>query len=137
MTKEEIKQYRELDEKFNKECNRVARYLVRFNYEYNYVTDWEIYIDHIKEATATSNGEEIHGWGDCYSRGCYMGVENVYFDAELLTYTDEELDNYVNDLIKEKTKEEEEKKRKTEEEKRNKELATLKRLKEKYGNISL
>jgi len=126
MTKEEIKQYRELDEKFNKECNRVARHLVRFNYDYNYVTDWEIYDE-----------EEIHGWGDCYSRGCYMGVENVYFDAELLTYTDEELDNYVNDLINENAKKEEEKRRMTEEEKRNKELATLKRLKEKYGDISL
>lgn len=125
MTQEEIKLYTELNKKFIKECERIAKHFARINTDYRHITDWEIVAD------------EVHGWGEVYSRNCYMGTENVYFDLEFLQYTDEELETYVNDVIKKKEEEAEEAKRKNKEDERNRELATLKRLKEKYGDISL
>ena len=129
MTKEEIKLYSELDEKFINECERVAMHMRRYERDYNDITDWGI---------AEHDGElEVRGTGSVYSRNCYMGESFVCFEAELLTYTDEQLEAHIDELIVEREKYIEEQKRKTEEEKRNKELATLKRLKEKYGDISL
>ncbi len=129
MTKEEIKLYYKINEKFIKDCECVASYMQRYDNDYDYITDWEI---------SEYDGElEVRGNCYVYSHGYYVCESSVCFEAELIAYTDEQLKDHVEGLIEEREKYIEEQKRKTEEEKRNKELATHKRLKEKYGDISL
>lgn len=121
MTKEEFKQYSELQEKFAKDVFRVIGFLKEIDAELNFVTEFQL------------NGEsvETHGW----EYGKYQYSEEHYgvFDAEMLMWTDEQLREYVDKKIKEREiaaieKAELSKKQKEEEERREYE-----RLKEKFG----
>ena len=78
------------------------------------------------------DGDDVCAEGDEYWN--FGGHEHHYctFPIEFLTYTDEELDAYVDNLIRKEKEEKEQERKKREEKTRNEELATLKRLKEKY-----
>lgn len=121
MTKKEFKQYSELQEKFAWDVNRVTNYLGKIDDDLNSVDYYYL------------EDGQVHTFGE--ERWSYGGYETHYgsFDAEMLTWSDEQLREYVDKKIKEReleyiTQAELAKKQKEEEERREYE-----RLKEKYG----
>ena len=121
MTKEEFKQYSELQEKFAKDVDRVTNYLGKINDDLKFIDYY--YLDEVGQVYTF--GEETWNCG---------GYEKHYgdFDAEMLTWTDDELLKYVDQIKKgkeeERVREEIEKANKKEEEERRE----YERLKEKY-----
>ena len=97
MTKDEVKNYIELNDKFIDACEHVKEFMRQYDKDYNDVYDW----------------------------------------IELLTYTDEELQKHVDNLIKKREKEEEKQRKQKEKEERDRDLAELKRLQKKYGRNSI
>lgn len=120
MTKAEVENYIALNDKFIEACEHVQEFMKLYDNDYYDVYDWIIEDGMVK------------GSGDVYSRNCFMGTTWVSFDPELLTYTDEELKGYVDNLIKEREKKEEKERKQKEKDKEKEERAELKRLKEKY-----
>ena len=122
MTKEELKSYSELQEKFTKDVNRVTNFLKEIDEDLNFVDEFQL-ID--------TNQVKTHGW----EYWAFQGSEEHYgyFDAEMLTWTDDELKTYVDKIKKgkeeEHAREEIEKARKKEEEER----SLWEKLNEKFG----
>lgn len=121
MTKEEVKTMVELNNKFLEDAERVGNKMRKYDSDYQYVDIWRL------------EDESVIGEGDVYSRGCYMETVCPTFDVELLSYTDEELDAYVDKLIEEKKRKEEEKKKEAEKRQRENEIRMYNTLKEKLG----
>lgn len=121
MTQEEFKQYSELQEKFAKDVFRVIGFLKEIDTELKFVSEFQL----------NDGSVETHGW----EYGSYQYSEEHYgvFDADMLMWTDDELEKYVEQIKKgkeeERVREEIEKARKKEE----KERQEYERLKAKYG----
>lgn len=122
MTKEEFKQYSELQEKFAKDVERVVGHLREVSEDYEYVDTFYLRDDGMVET-----------YGSYFS--CTWQTSDEYhgsFDSEMLTWTDDELKKYVEQIKKgqeeERVREEIEKARKKEE----KERQEYERLKEKF-----
>lgn len=120
MTKEEFKQYSELQEKFANDVMRVISFLKEIDPDLEFVSEFQL----------DGGGVQTHGW----EYGKYQYSEEHYgsFNAEMLTWSDDQLREYVNKKIKERELEsiarvELSKKQKEEEERRE-----LERLKAKY-----
>ena len=129
MSKEETEKFIEAFKsdyaKFIKNCQRVAEKLSRYdNDEYGYCDIF--YLDENLE-NVCSEGDEYWAYGG-YER------HNCEFPIKFLFYTDEELDAYVDGLIKKREDEHAKSKREIEEKTKEMELAELKHLKEKYEN---
>ena len=76
MTREELEQYSELNDKFYEACKRYCKAMEKYDYyEYCNINTFEI------------QGTEISGSGWDRENDYY----SVYFDAECLLMTDEEL----------------------------------------------
>lgn len=122
MTKEEFKQYSELQEKFAKDVDRVTSYLGKIDYDLKFIDYY--YLDEDKQVHTF--GEETWDFGG-YER--HYG----YFNAEMLTWSDEQLREYVDEELKkyelELAAQAELAKKKKEEEERKE----FERLKAKYG----
>ena len=123
MTKEEFKQYSELQEKFAMDVFRVIGFLKEIDPDLKYVSEFQL---------LDGGSIQTHGW----EYGMYQYSEEHYgfFDSETLTWSDEQLREYVDEKIKERevaaiAKAELSKKQKEEEERREYE-----RLKEKFGD---
>lgn len=121
MTSKEIETYIDSRENFIKECKRVCNEMHRFNYDYIFLEKFEVDGNNVE-----GEGEE-HLWGG--------EVEIVYqsFPVKLLELSNEELKQYVGDLIKEKEDKEKRNKQQTEDRQRVLDLAEFNRLKEKLG----
>lgn len=121
MTKEEFKQYSELQEKFAEDVFRVVGFLKEIDTELLFVSEFQL----------NGGAVETHGW----EHGMYQYHEEHYgvFDGEMLTWTDDDLREYVDQIKRGKEEErvraEIEKARKKEE----KERQEYERLKAKYG----
>lgn len=122
MTKEEFKQYSELQEKFVNDVSRVIGFLKEIDSDLKFVDRFQL---------LDCGSVETHGW----EYGKYQYSEEHYgvFDADMLTWSDEQLREYVDEKIKEReiaaiAKAELSKKQKEERERQEYE-----RLKEKYG----
>jgi len=121
MTKDEFKQYSELQEKFAKDVFRVVGFLKEIDADLKFVSEFQL-----NDGSVTT-----HGW----EYWAYQGSEEHYgiFDADMLTWTDDELKKYVEQIKRgkeeERCREEIEKTRKKEEEERKE----FERLKAKYG----
>ena len=122
MTKEEFKQYSELQEKFAKDVWRVISFLKEIDADLNFVSEFQLIDGSVK----------THGWE--YGTYQYQEEHYSFFDSEMLTWSDDELKNYVEQIKKgkeeERVREEIEKAKKKEE----KERQEYERLKEKYGD---
>lgn len=94
MTKEEFNQYSELQKKFDKDVQRVVNFLKEIDEDLNFVDEFQL-ID--------TNQVKTHGW----EYWAFQGSEEHYgyFDAEMLTWTDDELRKYVDQVKKEKEEE--------------------------------
>jgi len=120
MTSNEIKQLELLLNNFKNTCLNICKQLILLDYDYTYCYKFTLYNDEVcceGYYTAMNESEDI----------------TLFFPKELLTFTFDELENYVNKKLKEKEEE------KSLLEKRNKELQEEKerkeyeRLKKKYG----
>ena len=122
MTQEEFQQYSELQKKFAKDVLRVVSFLKKIDYDLKFVSEFQL----------DDGMVYTHGW----EYWAFQGSEEHHgeFDAEMLTWTDDELREYVEQIKKgkeeERVREEIEKTRKKEEEERRE----YERLKEKYGD---
>ena len=127
MTSEELNSLEKLNSKFIEECYRVGNIISKINWnitsDYGEAPDcgnWSIY-----DGTVYGSGTDNSGDRTCCE-----------FPAKYLTMSDSELTNMINkmnaDYLEEKHRKDEEEKRKKEEETTIRELAELKRLKEKY-----
>lgn len=123
MTREEFKQYSELQEKFAKDVFRVVSFLKEIDEDLKFVSEFQLLDD---------GSIQTHGW----EYWAFQGSEEHYgfFDSEMLTWTDEQLREYVEQIKKgkeeERVREEIEKAKKKEEEERK----IWERLNEKFGN---
>jgi hypothetical protein len=127
MTNEELNSLEKLYSKFTEECERVGKIISKVY--------WDITSDY-EEAPDCST---LSIYGDTvYGRGTDKCGDLAYceFPAKYLTMSDSELTDMINkmnaDYLEEKHRKEEEEKRKKEEATIKRELAELKRLKEKY-----
>lgn len=122
MTQEELEKYSELQKQFAKDVWRVAAFLQEIDEDLKYVDEFQL---------TDTNQVHTHGW----EYWAFQGSEEHYgyFDAEMLTWTDEELQKYVDQVKKgkeeERAREEIEKARKKEEEER----SLWEKLNEKFG----
>ena len=120
MNREELQQYIALNCIFEKDCERVCKEMTRFNGEFSEV--WKFYLD--------SDTVFCEGGYSCMGDWCEISES---LPSELLTYSKEELTEYVDNLIK---KREEEKQRELERKEkvlREQYLKEYQRLKEKLG----
>jgi predicted SAM-dependent methyltransferase len=122
MTQEDFKTYSELQVKFAKDVFRVVGFLKEIDPDLKFVDEFQLLDD---------GSVKTHGW----EYGVYQYQEEHYgfFDSEMLTWTDDELKKYVeqikNGKEEERVREEIEKAKKKEEEERR----IWERLNEKFG----
>ena len=122
MTKEEFKQYSELQEKFAKDVFRVIGFLKEIDSDLKFVDRFQL----------NDESVETHGW----EYGMYQYSEEHYgvFDADMLTWSDEQLREYVDKKIKEREIAAIAKAELTKKQKEEKERQEYEQIKEKYGD---
>ena len=126
MTKEELKKYKELQEKFEHDVDRVVRILSRikkYRYDYFYTYDkvWlELGYDGKPDEVCTEGSDQYDNYFGC-------------FDADMLTWSDEKLEKYVDDLLEKERKEKEEKEIRRRQMQEDMERKEFERLKQKFG----
>ncbi len=120
MKKEELKQFLELYNKFEDKCSEICHELSNYDDDFIYVDNFSI-----EEGSVRCEGDEYWSYG---------GHEHhtEYFDIELLAYSDDELKEYVSNLILEESKKKAKELAEKEKYEKEQELKELKRLKEKY-----
>ena len=121
MTHEELNKLFKLNEQFIVDCNRVCSEMKRLEYDYRYIDTF--YLD----------GETVIGEGDEY--WSYGGHEHhtVTFDSELLTFSNMELEAYVNNELAEKEEKMRKQQQEEDKEQREKDIKLFNELKEKLG----
>ena len=127
MTSEELNSLEKLNSKFLEECERIGKIISKVY--------WDVTPDY-------GRAPDCGNWsiydGTVYGSGTDNSGDSTYceFPAKYLTMSDSELTDMINkmnaDYLEEKHRKDEEEKRKREEETTIRELAELKRLKEKY-----
>ena len=117
MNKEEVKQLAELQQKFEKRCKEVCSILKDFDGEYE---DLDYFI---------MGGDEVFGLG--HNRYDYEEV-TLEFNASFLTADDDVIRDYVKDEIRKREEERQRIKESLEAKEKEREMALLKKLKEKY-----
>ena len=128
MNREELKIFKELFDKFNKDCYRVANILSdskqRTVHEFSNIN----YADTFRLEDDDVNWEGEETWS-------YGGYEHHsgYFPAEFLTMTDEELMSVVDKENKEYNKKQEAKQKEKEEREKAARLEQYNKLKEEFG----
>lgn len=118
MTQEEVKQLAELQKKFEKRCKEVCLILKGFDGEYEDL-DYFVMV-----------GDEVFGKGHNYD---YEEV-SLEFNASFLTADDDVIRDYVKDEIRKREEERKRIRESFEAKEREREMALLKKLKEKYEN---
>lgn len=121
MTKEGLTLYVALQEKFERSVDHVTAILSKIpKYYDDFYTYDKVWLD-------TSEGGDF---GVVHTEGSdYCGEYHGHFDAEMLTWSDEKLEKYVNGILDKEKKSEKERKQKQEEAERKE----YERLKQKYG----
>ena len=120
MTKDELKKYKELQEKFERSVDHVTTILSKIpKYKENFYTYDKVWLD-------TCEGGDF---GEAHTEGWdYYGRYRGQFDAEMLTWSDEKLEKYVKDILDKEKRDAEEAKKMVEEYERKE----YERLKQKY-----
>lgn len=125
MTKEELMKYKELQEKFEHDVDRITRILSRIErYRYDFYTYDKVWL----ELGYDGKPDEVCTEGsDRYDN--YYGS----FDADMLTWSDEKLVKFVEELIEKERKEREEKEIQIRQKQEDIERKEYERLKQKFG----
>ena len=126
MTKDELKKYKELQKKFEHDVDRVVSILSRikkYRYECFYTYD-KVWL----ELGYDGNPDEVCTEGsDQYDNYCGS------FDADMLTWSDEKLEKFVDDLLEKERKEKEEKEIRRLQMQEDNDRKEYERLKQKFG----
>jgi len=127
MEKKNVELFLNLYSEFENQCKKIATKLNKVNSDYGGIDYF--YID--------TETQKVCGYGEVsYGGGSHMvDYFSVEFDANLLSYTDEELDSYVNNLLEKKRKEEEEKLKKNKEKERKEIQREIDYLTQKLNNL--
>ena len=126
MTKDELKKYKELQEKFEHDVDRVVRILSRiekYRYDYFYTYDkvWlELGYDGKPDEVCTEGSDQYDN---------YCGS----FDADMLTWSDEKLEQFVDDYLEKERKEKEENEIRRRQMQEDIDRKEYERLKQKFG----
>ena len=125
MTKDELMKYKELQEKFEHDVDRITRILSRigkYRYDfYRYDKVWlELGYDGKPDEVCTEGSDQYDN---------YFGS----FDADMLTWSDEKLEKYVDDLLEKERKEREEYEIQIRQKQEDTERKEYERLKQKFG----
>ena len=125
MTKDELKKYKELQEKFEHDVDRITRILSKIGkyryYSYTYNKGWlELGYDGKPDEVCTE-GRDIYE--------TYFGS----FDADMLTWSNEKLEKFVEDSLEKERKEKEEKEIRRLQMKEDIDRKEYERLKQKFG----
>lgn len=125
MTKDELKKYKELQEKFEHDVDRITRFLSKIEtHRYEFYTYNKVWLEFCYDGKP----DEVRTEGsDQY--GNYCGS----FDADMLTWSDEKLKKYVDDLLEKERKEKEEKEIRKLQMQEDGERKEYERLKQKFG----
>jgi len=120
-TKEELKQFIWDNSKFNYICKNICKELSRWDDCFKFMDQFTI-----QDKNVCCDGDEYWSYG---------GHEHYtdYFDIELLTYSKDELKEYVDKKVAERDAKLKKEKEEKEAYRKEQELKELKRLKEKYG----
>ena len=102
MEKNNVELFLNLYSEFENQCKKIATKLNKVNSDYGGIDYF--YID--------TESKSVVGKGECHYGCGRIDYYYVDFDVNLLSYTDEELDSYVNNLLEEKRKEMEAEKKK-------------------------
>ena len=120
MSEKEVKTLETLYNEFLAKCLKICEELKRVERGYGYCNEFKLM------------DEEVHCHGHEYwSYGGHEEYEKT-FPSILLTYTEEEVKNYVDNLLTLAKQEREKKERLEKEKKEKKEMAEYQRLKEKF-----
>lgn len=120
MTEQELKTYSELQIKFAEDVKRVAHILNKIDYELTRCQDF-----YLNKGTVYTHGIEFYGgqdWEEFYGE----------FPAEMLMWSNEKLQNHVNEVLQKQKAEELAKKLQQAKQEEQKERQELVRLKAKY-----
>jgi hypothetical protein len=125
MTKDELMKYKELQEKFEHDVDRITRILSRIE---RYRRDFYTYDKVWLELGYDGKPDEV-----C-TEGSYR-YDNYYgsFDADMLTWSDEKLLKFVEELIEKERKEREEYEIQIRQKQEDIERKEYERLKQKFG----
>lgn len=119
-TKEELNQFIWDNSKFNYICKNICKELSRYDDTFRFMNKFTI-----EDKKVCCDGDEYWSYG---------GHEHYkdYFDIELLTYSKEELKEYVDKKVAERDTKLKKEKEEKEAYRKKQELKELKRLKDKY-----
>lgn len=125
MTKDELMKYKELQEKFEHDVDRITRILSRIErYRYDFYTYDKVWL----ELGYDGKPDEVCTEGsDRYDN--YYGS----FDADMLTWSDEKLVKFVEERLEAERKEREEKEIRRLQKQEDIERKEYERLKQKFG----
>ena len=121
MTQEEFKTYSELQVKFAEDVDRVTNFLCKIDYSLNYITEY-----YLENGTVFTHGWEYWSYGG-------QEEHTSCFDADMLTWSDDKLKKYVDDILAERERERIKKVEETEKKKEEEDRKTWERLNEKFG----
>lgn len=121
MLKKDLDEYKRLDEVFNNECTRVCRILREWKPDFNYAEEYVL-----DDNRVICKCDKYLGYG------CSDTFE-MNFPTQLLTYSEKELREYVDNKVEAEKKIKEINERKIQQEKEERERAEYERLKTKFG----
>ena len=120
MTQKELKQYEDLDDKFQTRCEVIRQMLIPIHESYNYLNTFELDGDKI-----WGSGEKYYGDGECEGH-----VHS--FPKEFIYSSDEKIQKYVDEKLEEQRKLNEERAHKAREKQEANDRALYEKLKEKF-----
>ena len=125
MEKKNVEHFLNLYSEFEKQCFKIAHKMKAYNNDYAFIDYF-----HIDTESKSVIGEGEYRWGCGSNEIDYYYVD---FDVNLLGYTDEELDAYVDKLYQEKLERESAANKKAEEESLAYRRAQYEKLKKELG----
>ena len=92
--KEDIINFAKQYDTFQKRCEHVANIFAKYDCDYKYTNhDWEL--DYNDEEDASNQQIFISNEADIYARGCWVDTVTVSLPIEVLSYTDEQIEEYA------------------------------------------
>ena len=97
--KEELTNFAKKYDAFQKRCKHIANIFAKYDCDYkNTNHDWEL--DYNDEEDVTSQHIFIFNEADIFARGCWIDTVNLSFPIEVLSYTDEQIEEYASNQFK-------------------------------------
>lgn len=93
-TKEELINFAKQYDAFQKRCKHIASIFAKYDCDYKDTNhDWEL--DYNDEEDVANQQIRIFNEADIFARGCWIDTVTVSFPFDILSYTDEQLEEYI------------------------------------------